>query len=60
MHGVEDWKSEVKNMNLQILDEVNKGIDTKVEAIFEVKNRINNDVNKIKKDIDEEVNTMDK
>ena len=32
--GVYNWRSEVKNMNGQFLDEVNKDIDTKVEAML--------------------------
>ena len=37
-------------MNDQILDEVNKDIVTKVEAMGKVKYEINNDVNRIKQD----------
>ena len=59
-HGVDNCRSEVIKMNDQILDEVNKDIVTKVEAMGKVKYEINNDVNRIKKGILEEVDTMDK
>ena len=33
-HAVDNLRSEVKNMNGQIFDEVNKDIDTKLEAML--------------------------
>ena len=35
-HGVYNWRSEVNKMIDQILDELNKDIFTKVEAISEI------------------------